>query len=95
MVYDTGLNAETVSTWDFRLGGVHRSIDMSEKIVQTAGRESREVITCVRFLKNFGRNVKATGLYFFIGILLSALFNDMFRRNSSAGYLEIMRASEC
>ncbi|MDR1901257.1 MAG: permease, partial [Treponema sp.] len=28
----------------------------------------------VRFLKNFGRNVKATGLYFLIGIVLSALF---------------------
>jgi uncharacterized membrane protein YraQ (UPF0718 family) len=28
----------------------------------------------VRFLKNFGRNVKATGLYFLIGIALSALF---------------------
>ena len=28
----------------------------------------------VRYLKNFGRNVKATGLYFLIGILLSALF---------------------
>jgi uncharacterized membrane protein YraQ (UPF0718 family) len=28
----------------------------------------------LRFLKNFGRNVKATGLYFLIGIALSALF---------------------
>ena len=28
----------------------------------------------IRYLKNFGRNVKATGLYFLIGILLSALF---------------------
>lgn len=28
----------------------------------------------IRFLKNFGRNVKVTGLYFFIGIVLSALF---------------------
>lgn len=28
----------------------------------------------IRFLKNHGRNIKATGLYFFIGILLSALF---------------------
>ena len=25
-------------------------------------------------MKNFGRNVKATGLYFFLGVLLSALF---------------------
>jgi uncharacterized membrane protein YraQ (UPF0718 family) len=28
----------------------------------------------LRFLKNFGRNVKATGMYFLIGIILSALF---------------------
>jgi uncharacterized membrane protein YraQ (UPF0718 family) len=28
----------------------------------------------LRFLKNFGRNVKATGLYFLVGIILSALF---------------------
>jgi uncharacterized membrane protein YraQ (UPF0718 family) len=28
----------------------------------------------LRFFKNFGRNVKATGLYFLIGIVLSALF---------------------
>jgi uncharacterized membrane protein YraQ (UPF0718 family) len=27
-----------------------------------------------RFLKNFGRNIKATSLYFLIGIILSALF---------------------
>lgn len=28
----------------------------------------------IRYLKNLWRNVKATGLYFFIGVLLSALF---------------------
>lgn len=28
----------------------------------------------MRFLKNLGRNVKATGLYFLLGVLLSALF---------------------
>lgn len=28
----------------------------------------------LRFVKNFGRNIKATGLYFLTGILLSALF---------------------
>jgi uncharacterized membrane protein YraQ (UPF0718 family) len=28
----------------------------------------------VRFLKNLGRNIRATGLYFLIGIVLSALF---------------------
>jgi uncharacterized membrane protein YraQ (UPF0718 family) len=27
-----------------------------------------------RFLKNFGRNIKATGLYFLIGVVLSAFF---------------------
>ena len=28
----------------------------------------------LRYIKNFGRNIKATGLYFLFGILLSALF---------------------
>lgn len=28
----------------------------------------------MRFLKNLGRNIKATGLYFLIGIILSAVF---------------------
>ena len=28
----------------------------------------------IRYLKNLGRNVKATGIYFLIGVLLSALF---------------------
>ncbi|MDR3258481.1 MAG: permease [Fusobacteriaceae bacterium] len=28
----------------------------------------------LRFLKNFGRNIKATGLYFLLGIAISALF---------------------
>ena len=28
----------------------------------------------IRYIKNFGRNVKATGLYFLIGIFLTALF---------------------
>ena len=28
----------------------------------------------MRYLKNFGRNIKATWLYFFVGVLLSALF---------------------
>ena len=30
----------------------------------------------LRFLKNFGRNIRATGLYFLIGIILSALFQQ-------------------
>jgi len=28
----------------------------------------------IRFLKNLGRNIKATGIYFLLGVLLSALF---------------------
>jgi len=28
----------------------------------------------LRFLKNFGRNIKATGLYFLVGIILSSFF---------------------
>ncbi|WP_076545005.1 permease [Halanaerobium kushneri] len=35
-----------------------------------------------RFLKNFGRNVKATGLYFFFGILLTAMFQRYVPENS-------------
>jgi uncharacterized membrane protein YraQ (UPF0718 family) len=50
----------------------------------------------LRFLKNFGRNVRATGLYFFIGIALSALFQryvspetfgKLFSRNKGLGVL--------
>jgi uncharacterized membrane protein YraQ (UPF0718 family) len=33
----------------------------------------------MRLLKNIWRNLKATGIYFFIGIVLSAVFNDMYR----------------
>jgi uncharacterized membrane protein YraQ (UPF0718 family) len=32
----------------------------------------------LRFVKNFGRNLKATGLYFLLGVMLSALFSAMF-----------------
>ncbi|MGB4659208.1 MAG: permease [Mobilitalea sp.] len=50
----------------------------------------------IRLLKNFGRNVKATGLYFLIGILLTALFQryvptdafvDLFGNNEGFGVL--------
>jgi uncharacterized membrane protein YraQ (UPF0718 family) len=50
----------------------------------------------MRLLKNFGRNVKATGLYFLIGIALSALFQryvptdafvDLFGNNEGFGVL--------
>lgn len=39
-------------------------------------RESRDVHPniFIRFIKNLGRNIKATGLYFLIGIILSAAF---------------------
>ena len=50
----------------------------------------------VRFIKNLGRNVRATGFWFFIGILLSALFQryvpadgfaELFGRNKGFGVL--------
>lgn len=50
----------------------------------------------LRFLKNLGRNIKATGLYFLIGIILSALFQryvpqnvmtDLFGGNEAWGVL--------
>lgn len=50
----------------------------------------------IRYLKNFGRNIKATGLYFLFGILLSALFQryvpqkvmvDVFGGNKAWGVL--------
>jgi uncharacterized membrane protein YraQ (UPF0718 family) len=43
------------------------------KFENMAGRDT-DPSPFVRFLKNFGRNVRATGLYFFAGIILSALF---------------------
>ena len=50
----------------------------------------------LRFLKNLGRNIKATGLYFLIGVILSAVFQryvpaefvaDMFGDNRGFGVL--------
>jgi uncharacterized membrane protein YraQ (UPF0718 family) len=50
----------------------------------------------VRFLKNLGRNIKATGLYFLIGVILSAVFHRyvpedamtaLFGRNRGFGVL--------
>ena len=50
----------------------------------------------LRFLKNLGRNIKATGLYFLIGVILSALFQryvpaefvaDLFGDNRGFGVL--------
>lgn len=50
----------------------------------------------IRFLKNFGRNVRATGLYFLLGIALSALFQryvpkdvfiNLFGKNEEFGVL--------
>lgn len=39
----------------------------------------------LRFLKNLGRNVRATGLYFLIGVLLSALFQRYVPADAFAG----------
>ena len=54
----------------------------------------------LRFLKNFGRNIKATGVYFLIGIILSALFQryvpqDVFSglTGSSRGFGVLMAAA--
>jgi uncharacterized membrane protein YraQ (UPF0718 family) len=50
----------------------------------------------IRLLKNFGRNIKATGLYFLLGVLLSAMFQryvpadifaSVFGRNRAFGTL--------
>ena len=54
----------------------------------------------LRFLKNLGRNIKATGLYFLIGVILSAVFQryvpaefvaDMFGDNR--GFCVLMAAT--
>jgi len=54
----------------------------------------------LRLLKNFGRNIKATGIYFLIGIVLSALFQryvpqDAFARlfGSNRGFGILMAAT--
>ncbi|HJC23167.1 MAG TPA: permease [Candidatus Eisenbergiella merdavium] len=39
----------------------------------------------LRYLKNLGRNIKATGLYFLIGIILSALFQRYVPANVMTG----------
>lgn len=39
----------------------------------------------VRFIKNFGRNIKATGGYFLLGIILTALFQRYVPANSFVG----------
>ena len=39
----------------------------------------------IRFIKNFGRNVKATWLYFFIGIILSVIFQRYVPQELFAG----------
>ena len=54
----------------------------------------------LRLLKNFGRNIKATGIYFLVGIILSALFQryvpqDSFARlfGSNRGFGVLMAAA--
>ena len=53
----------------------------------------------LRYLKNLWRNVKATGLYFLIGVFLSALFQRyvpaeamtmLFRENEALGVLMVV-----
>ena len=39
----------------------------------------------MRYLKNLGRNIKATGVHFFVGILLSALFQRYVPREVMTG----------
>jgi len=65
------------------------------KFEKTAGRDT-DPNPFLRFLKNFGRNIKATGPYFLVGIILSALFQryvpqdafaDLFGRNRAFGVL--------
>ena len=41
---------------------------------EPAGSRDTDPSALVRYIKNLGRNVRATGLYFLVGILLSALF---------------------
>ena len=61
----------------------------------SAGRDTDPNIF-MRFLKNLGRNVKATGLYFLVGVILSAVFQryvpaefvaDLFGDNRGFGVL--------
>lgn len=62
---------------------------------ESAGRDTDPNLF-MRFLKNFGRNIKATGLYFLFGIALSALFQryvptdafvNLFGKNEGFGIL--------
>jgi uncharacterized membrane protein YraQ (UPF0718 family) len=66
---------------------------------EMAGRDT-DPNPLVRLLKNFGRNIKATGIYFLIGIVLSALFQryvpqDAFARlfGSNRGFGILMAAT--
>ena len=68
----------------FNFSGFSASANPPDRL-QTAGQETPSKPQCdvsrdtdpnpfLRFLKSFGRNIKATGLFFLIGIVLSALF---------------------
>jgi uncharacterized membrane protein YraQ (UPF0718 family) len=62
----------------FNFSGFTAGTDSSDQcraqtVPQAASRDT-DANLFLRFLKNFGRNIKATGLYFLIGIVLSALF---------------------
>ncbi|MDR0302584.1 MAG: permease [Treponema sp.] len=65
------------------------------KFEETASRDT-DPNPLIRFLKNFGRNIKATGPYFLAGIILTALFQRyvpqeafarLFGRNRAFGVL--------
>lgn len=58
-----------------------------------APRESRDTDPnlILRFLKNLGRNIRATGLYFLLGVLLSALFQ---RYVPAEGFAELFGKNE-
>lgn len=47
----------------------------------------------MHFLKNLGRNIKATGLYFLIGVALSAVFQRYVPAEAMTALLAAMRRS--
>ncbi|GAB6393091.1 MAG: permease [Treponematales bacterium] len=56
----------------------------------TASNHDTDPNLVLRFLKNFGRNIKATGLYFLAGVALSALFQ---RYVPSEGFAKLFGAN--
>ena len=52
---------------------------------EEAAARDTDPIPVMRFLKNLGRNVRATGLYFLAGVVLSALFQRYVPKEAFAG----------